>query len=304
MADINFRVKEEALSVVRNTVIEANFDEVKAALTEMIEPYRTMVVQENDIPNAKNDRAKIRKVAGNIDDLRKTVKKAYSESLSAFEAKCKELVAICDDGAKNLDEQIKEYEERERAAKIERIRNYYDSVDGFDEERGYLPWEAIFDARWGNKGFSEDDAKDVIKSTLMATHDDLEFVRSFDEHDVPYLLDLYKDRRDTRLCMAKAKEFEARRIAEERRKAEEERARMEAEHARLERERLAQMERERKEAEAVYEEVEEEQPAVAVAPRYEDELLTIDFRATGTREQFRQLKVFMQSLGMRLGRVK
>lgn len=297
MADINFQVKEESLAVVRNSVIEANFDEVKAALTEMIEPYRTMVVQENDIPNAKNDRAKIRKVAGNIDDLRKTVKKAYSESLSAFEAKCKELVAICDDGAKNLDEQIKEYEERERAAKIERIRNYYDSVDGFDEERGYLPWEAVFDARWGNKGFSEDDAKDVIKSTLMATHDDLEFVRSFDEHDVPYLLDLYKDRRDTRLCMAKAKEFEARRIAEERRKAEEERAR-------LERERFAQMERERKEAEAVYEEVEEEQPAVAVAPRYEEELLTIDFRATGTRDQFRQLKVFMQSLGMRLGRVK
>ena len=119
MREISFEVKQDGLSLIQHTQIEANFDEVKAALTEMVEPYKTMVVTEDGIAAAKADRAKLRKIATRIEEVRKTVKKAYQEPLTAFENKCKELVSVITDGSDNLDKQVKQYEEKTADEKIQ-----------------------------------------------------------------------------------------------------------------------------------------------------------------------------------------
>ena len=222
MNEVNFEVNQNALAVVQNAVIEANFDEVKAALAEMVRPYTNMVVTEDGIAAAKADRAKIRKVAARVDDVRKTVKKTYSAPLADFEAKCKELVAVCDEGSDNLDRQIKEFEQAEADAKIARLREVYDKTDEGTTaglyEHEYCPWEAVFNPKWANKGYSEEQAMSEIAEAMLKTREDIETIRTMGEQDVPALMAEYKRTRDMGAVVRRAGELKATREREEQRR--------------------------------------------------------------------------------------
>ena len=87
MAELNFVVDQTALDTIKNTQLSANFAEMKEALTEFIEPYAQLIVNEDAITEAKADRAKINAVAKHVDDYRKLVKKVYTEPLKQFEDK-------------------------------------------------------------------------------------------------------------------------------------------------------------------------------------------------------------------------
>lgn len=266
---VEFTVSQEALAVVRNTVIEANFDECEAALTEMMAPYKTMVVTEDGIVAAKTDRANIRKVAGRIDEMRKVVKKAYSEPLKAFEDRCKALVAIVDEGATNLDIQIKEFEEREKLDKVLKLQQFYaDSAD--DEVKTYCPFEVIANAKWANKSYSVEQAQGEIESAIVAARNDISVIREMGGDDVAYLLDYYKQTHELSAVIRKASELKTLR--------EQEAARQ-------------------REAEAIQQ--------AAHAPVIESDgipLVTVTFKVTCTKHQLKDLGEYMKLRGIQYGR--
>ena len=287
MSEVNFEIKQESLAVVQNTVIEANFDEVKAALTEMVAPYKSLIVSEDGIASAKNDRARIRKVASRVDEMRKVVKKAYSEPLAVFEARCKELVAICNEGSDNLDVQIKNFEQKEADEKIASLRAEYDAYAG-DEAKEFLPWERLVNPKWENKGYKAEDAKQEIYNALSRTERDLAAIRSMGGDNVAYLLDTYRNTLDISEVIRKNTEINARKAIEEqrRREAEERRAAAEAEAQR----RKAM-------------EVQEEAPAPVVeAPAEDEKLYTVSFAVTCTKTQLAALGQYMKSNGIQYRR--
>lgn len=291
MQEVAFEVKQEALAVIRNTVIEANFDEVKAALTEMIAPYKTMAVTADGIAAAKSDRARIRKVANGIDEMRKTVGREYKKPLAEFEAKCKELVSICDEGAGNLDGQIKAYEDAEAQSKIDAIRAVYDEGDA--EVREFCPWERVYNEKWRNKGFSFDDAKDSVLAEFKKTREDLVTIRAMDAQDVPALLTEYKRTRDIGAAIRLSNTLRQQREAEARRKEEDERRKAEAERRRIEQIEAAQAKNaeDAQTSEVVYH---PSQP--------ESEMKTVIFKVVATERQLMSLKGFLRASGIKYGR--
>jgi PHD/YefM family antitoxin component YafN of YafNO toxin-antitoxin module len=281
---IEFQVSQDALAVVKNTVIEANFAECEAALTEMMEPYKTMVVTEDGIAAAKNDRASIRKVAGRIDEMRKTVKKAYSEPLKAFEDKCKALIGICDEGSANLDGQIKAFEERERAEKIDILHQFY--LENTDEdERAFCPWEWVAKKEWGNKTYSIDAAEEEILDAVCKMRSDLNVVREYGEGDTPYLLDIYKQTHELSAVVRKASELKTMREREAARKLEAEEAAARA------KERFEQTT------------TTAHTPVVESHDDPQDEpLVTVSFKVTCTKAQLTALGDYMKRNGIKYGR--
>lgn len=297
MPEVAFEVKQDALSVIRNTVIEANFEEVKAALTEMIAPYQSMIVTEDGIAAAKTDRARIRKVANGIEDMRKTVGREYKKPLADFEEKCKELVAICDDGAGNLDGQIKAYEEREKQEKFAKLRADYDNHAN-EEIQTYCPWERIFNEKWGNKGYDVEKCREEIYEAITGTENDLETIRATGGQDVPYLLDVYKQTRDIGAVMRKSAELKARREAEEKRKAELDAA------VRAAKENKATRVFDASDPNAFA----KAKPGDVIsfggaAKSAEDEIVTVDFRVECSKRQLASLKGFLCANGIKYGRV-
>ena len=299
---IEFQVSQDALAVVKNTVIEANFAECEAALTEMMEPYKTMVVTEDGIAAAKNDRASIRKVAGRIDEMRKTVKKAYSEPLKAFEDKCKALVAICDEGSANLDGQIKAFEDAEKREKIEQLHSEYIAMTD-EEMETYCPWERVFNEKWGNKGYSFDDAKEEIEAAIFYTKKDLETIRDMGGEDTAYLLDVYKQTHELTAVVRKASELKTMREREAARKREaEEAAAMAEEAAARAKERFEQTIKAAQTPVVKEESEPEAEPLVTVSFPEEEPLVSVSFRVTCTKAQLSALGEYMKRNGIRYGR--
>lgn len=212
------------LAEVKVRELRFNYEELKAALQESLEQYKTQIVTPDTISDARADRAKLNKLKDGINSYRIGVKKQLMEQYDTdFKPKCDELVSMVDEAASNIGGQIRAFEQAEANAKIDRIKQYYNDVDGSDadELRQYCPFEAIYSEKWRNKGTAEDSIKEAVTAALDKTCADLAVIRTMDEQDVPYLLDVYKQTRDLGAVMRRSTEIKIRREKEQQRRARE-----------------------------------------------------------------------------------
>lgn len=276
------------LSAVAPKELLFNYDELKTFLKENLEQYRTAVVTEDGISAAKADRAKLNKLSENINSYRINVKKQLMKQYDDdFKPKCDELVAMTKEAADNIGNQIKAFEKREADEKIARLRQYYDACDAGANAgaHDYLSWKSLFNKRWENKGFSEDDAKGEIAAALLKTKEDVEAIRSMGGADTTYLLDFYKQVHDLGAVIRKANDLKAQREAEERREAELEAKKEEA------KEKATVESAWKKEIECEF--VPGEEPTQEVA-----------FVVWATKRQLMSLKGFLRANGIKYGRVR
>ncbi len=228
MAELNFVVDQTALDLVRNTPITANFDEMKLALTELTEPYKNMVVTEDGVSSAKADRAKIRKAESSIDEYRKRIKKLYTEPLTEFENKCKELTAICRESSDNLDAQIKQFEEEKRQRKLDGLKTYFDKHE--KKFPDYADYEKVFNPKWGNVTYKVEDAQSEIDAYINTVDVNVAYVRSLNDEFEAVMLDALKQGKPVSEVMGMALRLREQKEYKERKAREaEERARREAE---------------------------------------------------------------------------
>lgn len=263
-----------------------NYDELKAFLTDALRDYKALVVTEDGISDAKAKRAKLNKLAENINAYRINVKKQlmaqYDED---FKPKCDELVAMTKEASDSISNQIKAFESAEADAKIAEVKEYYLAA-GNEEIREYCPWERIYADKWRNKGFSADMAKGSIDGAFEVVERDLAAVRDMGGDDTPYLLDVYKQTHDLSAVVRKASELKTMREQEERRKREaQQKPLMEAVTTAA--------------AERVAEIVRDPDPETIA----QAELVTVDFRVTCTKRHLKWLGEWMRDNGIKFGRV-
>ena len=196
MAELQFKVDQTALTTAKNTVITANFDEMKEALIEFAKPYKSVIVSEDAIGVAKADRARIRAVERHIDDYRKMVKNVYSEPIKAFEAKCKELTAICEEAALNIDTQVKAYDEKRKEEKLFLLRDYFDNAQKSMKHPEYISWEIVENPRWGNVTYLLETAHNDIYIACLQTDKDVDDIIALSSEFQLALLDNYKKTHD------------------------------------------------------------------------------------------------------------
>ena len=122
--------------------IDFNFEELKTQLAESLELYAGLVVTEDGIKAAKEDRARLNKLREALETKRKEVKRECMAPYTDFEAKVKELVGLIDQPIAAIDGQLKAYEEQRRAAKRADILAIYEETVG--EMRSLLPFVKIW----------------------------------------------------------------------------------------------------------------------------------------------------------------
>lgn len=153
-------------------VIDFNFEELKAELTERLHHYNTLVVTEDTIQEGKADRAKLRKLKEAIETRRKEVKKRCEQPYKSFEAQVRELVALIDDPIAAIDKQVKTFEEQERKQKYEEIQAIYDEQVP-DTIRDIIPLQRILDQTWLNKTTSKKKITEAIETLVKRTNVDM-----------------------------------------------------------------------------------------------------------------------------------
>lgn len=152
--------------------IDFNFEELKTQLASSLELYTGLVVTEDGIKSAKDDRAKLNKLREALETKRKEVKKECMAPYTDFEGKVKELVALIDQPIAAIDGQLKAYEEQRRAAKRADILAIYEETVG--ELRSLLPFEKLWKDGWYNTGVSMKKIREAIVAAEAKAASDLE----------------------------------------------------------------------------------------------------------------------------------
>ena len=285
------------LTPLRNFDIQANFEECKAWLDENLAPYRTMVVTEDGIASAKKYRASIRAVAARIDECRKMAKEAAMQSYKPFEEKCKALTALCDESAANLDGQIKAFDEAKKAEKGERLRAFFNQSVG--EMGDYLTFENIFNPRWLNDTYAEEQARKDIICEIAKCANAVESLRALHSEFETTLLDEFRRTHDLAACLKRNENLL--RIKE----IEETRKRMRREQEQDVANKPAAARTAEAPASKPVEPPETEKTREDERPEHaaeQPQVFELVFRVRGTAEQLNGLKQYMKENGIQFGR--
>lgn len=154
--------------------IDFNFEDLKQQLAASLELYTGMVVTEDNIKDAKDDRARLNKLREALENKRKEVKKECMAPYTDFEAKVKELVGLIDRPISAIDGQLKGFEEKRRAEKRAAILEVYEDTVG--ELRALLPFDKLWRDEWYNTSTSMKKIRAAIVETENKVHSDLEIL--------------------------------------------------------------------------------------------------------------------------------
>ena len=283
--------------------LDFNFEEVKTWLGENLAAYRNMVVTEDGIAAAKSDKAKIQKISSAISEQRIAVKKRYLEPYNAFEANMKELSGMCDEASKNIDNQLKKFEEQRKAQKRAELLSFYQALNA----PAWLTFERIENQRWMNVTFSMDEAQKEITKKVSAINADIDSISGFDAEFADEMLLEYRKTLNVSGAIQRGNELRRMKQEKERRRAEQEAAekaraaeREKAEQRRAEAAIAAQRAREAAQAATQPEEEQTQEPG----KRLEEEAIQVlDFRVHVTQTQKIALRDWLKENGIRVTRV-
>lgn len=288
---MEFRMTTD-LSVINPSELAFNFEEIESYLVEKTERYRNLLVQEDDLAGAKKDRANLRKLATALDEQKKAVKKVFMKPYTEFEEKVKKLIALCDEPAKNIDEQIKAYEAAAKAAKRAELSVYFNEKIANASE--YVSFDDVFDPKWLNATVALDAAKSQIDEICERFLSDVEALNGLCETtDAATATSL---RRCYRMTKSISKVISTKTEIERELAYIEERKRAEA--ARKEQERMVS----ESETEPVPETLPFEPTPEEIQEEQEPEVIEIAFRVRCTKEQLASLKQFLVSNNISYGK--
>ena len=159
--------------------ISFNYLDIKQHLSAQMEVYKSLEYTDDTIKEAKTDRATLNKLAKEIDDRRKAVKKEYNKPLDAFESQVKELLAIVKEPIDIIDSKVKDYENRCREEKKAQIVAYWDEKSvQLPEEVRRLAWNVLYDSRWENVTTTAKAYKEAIDNGIAGILKDIETIKS------------------------------------------------------------------------------------------------------------------------------
>ena len=227
--------------------IDFNYEELKAELTSKVSFYETLVYTDDQIKDAKADKANLNKLKKALNDERIRKEKEYMQPFNVFKAQINEIIGIIDKPIAVIDEQVKAYDEKRKAEKQKAIEDLFSQI-GF---QNFVTLEKIWDPKWLNASVSMKSIEDQMKSRMYEIGNGVLTLSQLPEFGFE-ATEVFKETLDINKAISEAKrmseiakakaEAEARRkAAEEARKAAEE-ARKAAEEARrkAEEERKAQ----------------------------------------------------------------
>lgn len=196
-------VKEMELKIKEVTfpeIIEFNFDELKEEITTRVALYKNLVYSEEQIKEAKEDRANLNKFVKALSDERIKIKKQCLQPYESFEAKVNELSKIVQEPIALIDSQVKAYEDKQKLEKRNQIVTYFMGVD----HSKWLTLEQIWNEKWLNASVSIKSVMDEINARLEQIAEHLNTLSILPEFSFE-ATEVYKSTLDINRAISEAK---------------------------------------------------------------------------------------------------
>ena len=111
-----------------------------------------------------------------VDGRRKEIKKQYSQPLTEFEKKCKELVELIKGPVSAIDSQIKAFEEEETNKKYSELKSHFtEYAKGMEE---IIDIDKILNPKWKNSSMKLSTLKAEIKDTIDRIRNEIDILKN------------------------------------------------------------------------------------------------------------------------------
>ena len=197
-----------------------NYEELKCELQEKVSHYETLVYTDDQIKEAKADRASLNKLKAALNDERIRREKEYMIPFNDFKAKVNEIIGIIDKPISVIDRQVKEYEDKKKAEKLESVKKLWEET----EKHEGLTFEKVFDEKMLNASYNMAHVKQKFADDIKRFERDLETLANLPEFGFE-ATEVYKTTLDINKAIS-----EAQRMSQiQKAKAEQEKAKAELE---------------------------------------------------------------------------
>lgn len=181
--------------------IKWNHEDIKKEVAEKVSYYANLVYTDDQIKEAKADKAKLNKFVQALESKRKEVKKQCLAPYEDFEKKMKEIIAIVNEPILMIDQQIKAADERKKAEKLELIQEYWNKVTSLDHP---LTLQRVMDQKWLNATISIKSIQEAINGILVKYAEDIATLQNLHEFSFE-AVEVYKSTLDLGIAIQEGK---------------------------------------------------------------------------------------------------
>ena len=155
-----------------------NYEELKVELTEKVQHYETLVYTDDQIKEAKEDRAALNKLKKALSDERIRREKEYMKPFDDFKSKINEIISIIDKPVAVIDKQIREYEDKRQQEKLEEIKKLWFEMEVPDG----LTLDKVFNDRMLNASFNMKHVKQCFIDAIDRFNRDMAVLVNLSEY--------------------------------------------------------------------------------------------------------------------------
>ena len=143
-----------------------NFEELRKEIESKCKMYESIAYTDDQIAEAKADKAQLNKLSKALNDARIAEEKKYMAPFDEFKSQVKSLCDMIGTAVGNIDSQVKAYDAARKQEKLAAIRAAF-VYEGFPE---FVTLEMVMDKTWENKSCSLSKIKGelgIINSIIM-----------------------------------------------------------------------------------------------------------------------------------------
>lgn len=157
--------------------IKFNYEEIKQQLAEQLKNYDNVVYTEETITLAKTDRATLNKVEKAINDEKIRIKNFLLKDYTAnFEPKCKELMEMIKTVSNKIDNQVKDFDKKQKDEKLKQIVEIFENNVG--ELVDIFNFDKIYNEQWLNKTYTMKKVEADILHSITKANQDLNIIQN------------------------------------------------------------------------------------------------------------------------------
>lgn len=213
MKETNIELKVEKYTPAP---ITWNYEAVKSELNKKLEEYRGLVYTEENVQDAKRDRAKLKHLKDDVNEKRKNIEKQYMAPLNEFKGQVKELQTLIEQPIAEITSSLNAFEDQRIEKRKEEILAYYNnmvnSLTAFPEDTEDSikehAYQHIFDESWLNVTCSMKKYKTEISSFLEEIKKDIATIQMIEPDYQDILLKVYYDSFDMSSVLSKKSELD------------------------------------------------------------------------------------------------
>ena len=271
--------------------VQWNNEELKKEIAEKAKEYKNTAYTAEQSTEMRKDRAKLNALVTAFEDQRKRVKKFYNEPYTKFEDQVKEVLAPAREAIALIDKGLDEIEKKYRADRKAKMQELYEKYVG--DLRGLVPFTRTVKEEYYKKAFTDKKLEQAYIDFFGRIREDMKALEELPERFRDKALLKYVE--SFRLSDALR---EGKRLEELEKAMEERRRNQEAEKAA----RDAAKPQARPQAQAQQQEAPITEPVNTA--NEEEPIMSLGFRAWGTKTQLMGLRQYMIDNNIKFGKVE